>query len=95
MEAYGGHVTCEDYRSMVRDKVEEADWKYSDVNEHWQQMKNLMMETAKDVRGMLKGPCKHKETWWWNEEVDEAVREKKIKYENWKRENTTEGVQEG
>ena len=43
----------------------------------------------------MEGPCKHKETWWWNEEVDEAVREKKIKYENWKRENTTEGVQEG
>ena len=27
--------TCEEYQSMVRDKVEEAEWKYSDVNEHW------------------------------------------------------------
>ena len=53
-------------------------------------MKNVMMETAKDVCGMSKGPRRHKETWWWNEEVDEAVREKKIKYGNWKRENTTE-----
>jgi len=26
---------------------------------------------------MSKGPCRHKETWWWNEEVAEAVREKK------------------
>ena len=24
----------------------------------------------------VKGPCRHKETWWWNEEVAEAVREK-------------------
>ena len=31
--------TCEKYQSMVRDKVEEADWKYSGVNDHWQQMK--------------------------------------------------------
>jgi len=31
---------------MVKDKVEDAEWKYSDVNEHWQQMKN-MMETAR------------------------------------------------
>ena len=36
----------EEYQSMVKDKVEDAEWKYSDVNEHWQQMKN-MMETAR------------------------------------------------
>jgi len=29
---------------------------------------------------MTKGPRRHKETWWWSEEVAEAVREKKIKY---------------
>ena len=82
---------------MVRDKVEEAEWKYSDVNEHWQQMKNLMTGTAKDVCGMSKGPCRHKETWWWNEEVDEAVREKKMKVwklEERKYDTGTEGVQE-
>jgi len=44
-----------------------------------------MKETALDICGMPKGPCKHKETWWWNEEVAEAVREEKIKYGNWKR----------
>jgi len=31
---------------MVRDKVEEGEWKYLDVNEHVQQMKNIMMATA-------------------------------------------------
>jgi len=41
--------TCEEYRCMVRDKVEEAKWKSFDVNEHWQQMKGIMMETAQDV----------------------------------------------
>jgi len=72
---------------MVRDKVEEADWKCLDVNEHWQQMKSIMMETAQDICGMSKGPRRHKETWWWNEDVAEAVREKKIKYGRWMREN--------
>ena len=38
------------------------------------------METAQDICGMTIGPCRHKETWWWNEEVAEAVRNKKIKY---------------
>jgi len=31
---------------MVRDMVEEAEWKYLDLNEQWQQMKNMMTETA-------------------------------------------------
>jgi len=32
----------------------------------------------------------YKETWWWNEEVAEAVREKKKTYGNWKKEKLTE-----
>jgi len=39
---------------------------------------------------MTKVPRRHKETWWWNEEVAEAVTEKKIKYGKWKKENTKE-----
>jgi len=27
--------TCEEYKSMVRDKAEEEEWKHLDVNEHW------------------------------------------------------------
>jgi len=42
-------------------------------------MKKIMMETAQHICGMSKGPCRHKETWWWNEEVAEAVSEKKDK----------------
>jgi len=34
---------CEEYKSMVRDKVEKAEWKYIDVNEHRQQTTNIMM----------------------------------------------------
>jgi len=32
---------------MVKDKVAEAEWEYVDVNKHWQQMKNIMTETAR------------------------------------------------
>jgi len=31
--------TCKEYKSMVRDKVEEEEWKRLDVNEHWNKMK--------------------------------------------------------
>ena len=41
MEGEGGK-TCEEYRRMVGDKVEEVKWKCLDINEHWQQMKSIM-----------------------------------------------------
>jgi len=80
--------------ALIRDKVEEANWKGRGVNEHWQQMKGLMMETAQDICGMTKGPSRHNETRWWNEEVAEAVREQKIKYGKWMKENTKEARME-
>ena len=63
-------------KDKVKDKVEEVDWKYLDKNEHRQQIKNTMLETAQVTCGLSKNPCRHKEIWWWNEEVAEAVREK-------------------
>ena len=80
----------EEYRCIVGEKVQEAKWKNLGVNDHWQQMKGIMMETAQDRCGMTKGPCRHKETWWWNVDVAEAVKEKKIMYGKWKKENTKE-----
>jgi len=53
-----------------------------------------MMESAQDICGMTKGPSRHKQTWRWNEEVAEAVREKKIKYGKWKKEYTKEARME-
>jgi len=44
---------------MVRVKVEEAEWKYLDENEHWQQMKNIMMETAQVICGLSESPWPH------------------------------------
>jgi len=84
MEAQGG-------KDVVKDKVVEAEWKYLDVNKHWQQMKNIMMETAQVTCGLSRGSCRHKETWWWNEEVAEAVREwKSMEIE--KKEKSTEAI---
>jgi len=58
-------------------------------------MKGIMTETAQDICGMTKGPCRHKETWWWNEDVAEAVRKKEDnvrKVEERKHERGKDGV---
>jgi len=46
---------------MVRDKVEESEWKCLDVNEHWQEMKTTITDTVQDI--MSNGPRRHKQTW--------------------------------
>jgi len=38
-------------------------------------------------------PCRHKETWWWNEEVAESVREKKKNYGNWDKITVDRGIE--
>jgi len=43
---------------------------------------------------MSEGSFCHKETWWWNEEVAEAVREKKKNMEIGKKEKSTEAWKE-
>jgi len=52
--------TCEEYRRIVGDKVEEAKWKGLRVNDNWQQMNGIMMETAQDICGMTKGQCRRR-----------------------------------
>jgi len=73
-------LQTDNHASIPPLKVEEAKWKGLGVNDHWQQMKGIMMKTAKDIYGMTKGSCRHKETWWWTEDIAEAGRKKKIKY---------------
>src|SRR6478609_3346170 len=43
----------------------------------WAGMKGSMLKAAEEVCGMTKGPPRHKETWWWNEDCDRVVKEKR------------------
>ena len=72
--------------------MEEKQLKCLDVSEHWHKMKK--METAPAHMWNVKGSCRHKETWWWNEEVAQAVREKKMKYRKYKTKNSKEAWME-
>jgi len=64
------------------------------TTKHFYQGDCCLTETAQVTCGLSKGPCNHKETWWWNEEVDEAIRKKKEKYGNWQKEKLKEAWEE-
>jgi len=52
------------------------------------------METAQVTHGLSKEPCRHKEAWWWNEEVAEAVRERRKSMEIGKKRKIDRGMEE-
>ena len=54
------------------------------------ELNNRLVEVAKEVCGTTKGGARHKETWWWNRDVEEAVSKKKEYYNKWQRERTRE-----
>ena len=53
--------------------------------EEWNQLEALLFDTAKSVLGQTtrKGAYNEKEAWWWNEEVQKAVKEKRLKFKQY------------
>ena len=51
----------------------------------WNQLEALLLDTAKSVLGQTtgKGAYNEKEAWWWNEEVQKAVKEKRLKFKQY------------
>ena len=48
-----------------------------DVKEVWKNFKECLIEEAIEVCGETRGMRRHKESWWWNEEIAALVKEKK------------------
>ncbi len=55
----------------------------------WTGLSYAVMEAAKEVCGELRGPRHHeRQTWWWCEEVQQGIKEKRDAYNRWQRERT-------
>ena len=48
-------------------------------------MKTGWMKAAEVVCGRTKGAPRHRDTWWWCDEVDKAVEEKRRQFAIWRR----------
>ena len=68
-------------RDEIRKLASRLEVKINDVEE-WNQLEALLLDTAKSVLGQTtgKGAYNEKEAWWWNEEVQKAVKEKRLKF---------------
>ena len=54
------------------------------VNSVWSNLKSCLLHTADAVCGRTKNHRWHKETWWWNHEIDHLVKEKRKAWKVWK-----------
>ena len=46
----------------------------------WESYKNDVLKTCNELCGKTKGRRDHGNTWWWNEQVKEAIDRKKIAF---------------
>ena len=71
-------VACE-FKTKLEGKLSEPHTT-QEVNDMWSDLKGKIIETAEEVCGRTRGPPRHKETWWWNEEISASVVEKKAAF---------------
>ena len=70
------------------DDVTKADdvqkkWILMIISEYW-------LNGSKQVCGMSKGTPQHKETWWWNRDVEEVVAKRKVYHKAWRKSKSAE-----
>ena len=56
----------------------------------WLLMKETWLKGSKQVCGMTKGPPRHKETWWWNRDVEKVVAKRKVCHKAWRKSKLAE-----
>ena len=78
----------EQVRREFTSKLEE---KFREIGPSWRETQTAILEACKDTCGETSGRRgRERETWWWCEEVQRAVSEKKAAYVEWQRSGTAE-----
>ena len=66
-----------------------------ELPDDWTTTVKVVRDTARNVLGVLSKQRKeYKETWWWNEEVQESIRKKRLAKKSWDMQRDEESKQE-
>ena len=55
-----------------------------DVEELWSSLKDALLKACENVCGWSKKSPGRKETWWWNDSVNDAIKTKRLLWKKWK-----------
>ncbi|KAI5625329.1 hypothetical protein C0J50_15188 [Silurus asotus] len=79
------------FRKEVRQRLSGV----KEVLDDWANTAGVMREAARKVLGVTSGNRKQdKETWWWNEEVQESIRRKRLAKQKWDTQSDEKSRQE-
>ncbi|KAK3569494.1 hypothetical protein QTP86_031484, partial [Hemibagrus guttatus] len=82
---------CEEFRQTLR----QALGGQVVLPDDWETTAEVIRETGRKVMGVSSGRRKEdKETWWWNEEVQDSIQRKRLAKKKWDMERTEENRQE-
>ncbi|KAK3572156.1 hypothetical protein QTP86_022232 [Hemibagrus guttatus] len=82
---------CEEFRQKLR----QALGGQVVLPDDWESTAEVIRETGRKVLGVSSGRRKEdKETWWWNEEVQDSVQRKRLAKKKWDMDRTEENRQE-
>ncbi|KAK3551343.1 hypothetical protein QTP70_015024, partial [Hemibagrus guttatus] len=82
---------CEEFRQKLR----QALGGQVVLPDDWEATAEVIRETGRKVMGVSSGRRKeNKETWWWNEEVQDSVQRKRLAKKKWDMDRTEENRQE-
>ncbi|KAK3563738.1 hypothetical protein QTP86_034462, partial [Hemibagrus guttatus] len=82
---------CEEFRQKLR----QALGGQVVLSDDWETTAEVIRETGRKVLGVSSGRRKEdKETWWWNEEVQDSIQRKRLAKKKWDMDRTEENRQE-
>ncbi|KAK2913101.1 hypothetical protein Q8A73_007214 [Channa argus] len=85
----------EECRLVFREELRQTLGGLEVLPDDWTTTANLIRETGRRVLGVSSGKRKaDKETWWWNEAVQECIQRKRLAKKKWDTERTEESRQE-
>lgn len=79
-----------EYEQKVGNREAERDRTEEDVEAVWKELKDCLLGAAEEVCGRTKGPPRHNESWWWDDECSRAVNEKRKLYGIWQKSRNEE-----
>ena len=72
---------CVEFHTKIEDRLNQAVANDTDNPDMvWGIPRNCLIDVSDEVCGKTKGGQLHRQTWWWNDEVAEAVKEKRRLY---------------
>ena len=74
----------DEFCANFKQNLETVDNRKTDIESKWSLLKGCLLDASDNVCGWTKGPVRRRETWWWNRKVDNAIKEKRRLWKEWK-----------